>query len=348
MQNFIGSFEKMSWGTIGIFPVLLIALFWASVKMVKWSEVLIAKTKFGGGFIGGTLIATITSMPEMITEITQGLAGTPENGLADDIGSNSFSVLLIGIGAFIFWKYAYLNKLGKWTKTSMMISMGLSLILAILLLVNRLTGFADIPGWTIGVVPAAFFIFYLISIWLSYKYEDVEEPIDENWAKKQTLKKGLLMFTMYSLLLIGFAVLVNVDMSAFQNVAGIPSESIGGVFLAITTSLPEIVAFFIFMKKRLPAAALASAVGSHFFNLGIMFFGDLAFQDGPTFNDHEMARIMPLAIMTALMLMLLIGHTFFARRHPHKFEQKKYYLIFPSLVIATYIIGWVIILTVLR
>lgn len=85
-----------------LFPIFAGLLLFASLKLVKYSEVIIAKTRFGGGFVGGTLIAAITSMPELITEVTQGASGHPESGLGDDIGSNAFSVFLMGIGTIVF------------------------------------------------------------------------------------------------------------------------------------------------------------------------------------------------------------------------------------------------------
>lgn len=182
----------------------------------------------------------------------------------------------------------------------------MSITLSIFLIINKIYGFADIPSGYIGIIPLGFFLFYLVSLYLSYKFSDEDQPEED--SKTKPLKSAIILFVLYAIMLVVFAVLVNVDVRAFQEGLGIPEESAGGVFLAITTSLPEIVAFFAFMKKRQPAAAIASLVGSHFFNLGIMFFGDLAYDKGPTFNNPAMSSHLPLTILTVIMLGTVIMH----------------------------------------
>lgn len=119
----------------------------------------------------------------------------------------------------------------------------------------------------------------------------------------------------------------------------ISSDSAGGVFLAITTSLPEVVAFFAFLRKQQPAAAIASLVGSHFFNIGIAFFGDLAYHRSATFNKAELGEHAPLAIMTVGMLILIIGHFILAKKLPKYYQKKAVYFAAPILMIIGYVIG---------
>ncbi len=352
MNTIIDWFKSWTMGgelAILLFPLFAGLLLFVSLKLVRYAEVIIAKTRFGGGFVGGTMIAAITSMPELITEVTQGVSGHPESGLGDDIGSNAFSIFLMGIGTIVFWRYMFMNNLGKWTKISLAMSFGLSIFLSIFLIVNRIYGYADIPAGYIGIIPLAFFLFYLVTLYLSYRFSDEDdEPADEDFVKKHTLKKSILAFVFFSLLLVLFAVLVNIDVRAFQEGLGIPEESVGGVFLAITTSLPEIVAFFAFMNRKQPSAAIASLVGSHFFNLGIMFFGDLAYEDGPTFNNPDMSKHLPLTILTVIMLLVVIAHFVGAKKWPKAFAKKWVYFTSSAAIMLTYIIGWIIILTLFR
>ena len=80
-----------------LFLAFAAGIVFTAIKMVKYSEVIMGKTKFGGAFIGGALIAAFASMPELITEIVQGLDGQPGVGTADDIGANAFSAFAMAI-----------------------------------------------------------------------------------------------------------------------------------------------------------------------------------------------------------------------------------------------------------
>jgi len=99
--------------SILVFIVFAAALLYASIKLVKYADILIAKTKFGGAFIGGVFIAAVTSMPELITEIAQSANGNPGAGMSDDLGSNAFSAFLIALAAIMFYKNRMFENLGK-------------------------------------------------------------------------------------------------------------------------------------------------------------------------------------------------------------------------------------------
>lgn len=116
MAEFISWFQ--SWtldGKLAIifFPFIAFLIYRIARELIKYSEVIIARTRFGSGFVGGVLVGTITSLPEVITEITQATAGTPENGLGDDLGSNTFAFFLLVIGALFYSKRMFLNKLPR-------------------------------------------------------------------------------------------------------------------------------------------------------------------------------------------------------------------------------------------
>ena len=346
MTEFINWVEGWTGGgkyAIIMFPFLAAILLYFSLKIVKYAEVIIAKSKFGAGFVGGTLVAVVTSMPELITEVSQALAGHPENGLGDDIGSNAFSIFLIGVAGLIFFRYLFLNKLSTWTK----ITIGISLLFSLALTVSLMIG-NDVALGSMGIIPLLFFLAFLTTIFLNWKFGDndgEEEDAVPKYVKSISLRKGTILFTLNGLGVVLFSVLVNVSVTAFQEGFNIPSASIGGVFLAMTTSLPEVVAFVVFLRKQQPGAAIASLVGSHFFNLGILFFGDLAFSDGPTFQVAEMQDHLGLAALTASMLFVLVIHFTISIKFKHLYEKKWLYMITPSLMVAGYIVGWILILS---
>ena len=344
MNNFIEFVQSWTDGgkySIFLFPILVIFLLISSFKIVKYSLIIINKTKFGAGFFGATIIALVTSFPELITEIIQSASGYPQNGLGDDIGSNAFSTFLIALSALFFTKKLFLNVLSKWTKISIIISFTMSLILTIgLFFVGK-----DLKLGSIGIIPLILFLCYLFTIYLSTKYgnEDLKNKVSN--TSFININKAILQFCFFSIGIVLSAILINVNLSAFQRDLNIKSDSIGGLLLASTTSLPEIIVFFALFKKNELTMAVSSLTGSHFFNLGIIFFGDLIYTSGPSFNKVEMKEQMPVAILNTLMLMLLIFHFTLARKFRIYKKNKFVYFSLPFIMVLGYVIGWTLILS---
>lgn len=330
-----------SWTNDGKLAILIfipfaVLLFFVALKLVHYAEVIIIKTRFGGGFVGGALIAAVTSLPELITEVAQSSAGFPGAGTADDLGSNAFSGLLIAISLLIFFKSRFLKKLNRFSQVSIFISGFLAFAFFILMFINK-----DVDLGIIGIIPLLFFLIYLIMLFIQYKFDDSQEsPPSNSKIAKVSVKKAIILFTAFALLLTGLALIVNWSASAMILGFGLPEGGIGGVLLAITTSLPEVVAYFVFLKKKQPIAGMAALIGSHFFNLGISFFGDLAFSSGPTFNEPSVGANWPLALLTAIIMFMIFFQTVASK----KIKNKYFHLVMPLVIISVYTIGWVLIL----
>jgi len=330
-------------GTLWFFLSMLLVLV-VAVKLVKYAEILIEKTKFGGAFVGGALIAAATSLPELITEIVQSADGHPGAGTADDIGSNAFSAFLIAIAVLMFLKTMFMKKVGRWTKISIGFSSLIAIVVSILMWFKKDLLIGSTETLYIGIIPMSLFIVYLIFLLVQWKFGDSD---GETFISKEdeviSVKKASWLFLLYSILTAASAILLNWFATGLQKSypKALEEGTVGGIFLAISTSLPEVVAFFAFLKKKQPIAAIAALVGSHIFNLGISFFGDIAYHKAPTFTEASVHANWSLAAITGIMMFLLLIHSLTAKYYKRKWT----YAIAPSLAVGTYIIGWALILT---
>ncbi len=352
MNNVINWINQWSLGgklsILWFIPAVCLVLYGA-IKLVKYAEVIMVKTKIGGAFVGGALIAAVTSIPELITEVAQSSSGNPGAGFADDIGSNAFSAFLLGISAIVFVKTMFLKKLGRWSRISIFISFALAFVLTFVTYFQKdlIIGNAK---FAIGIVPLLLFIVYLLVLRWQYKFGDSDEENEEAFKHPDiSVKRASWMFLYWGIFLIIFSLLMNWFASSMQ--AGyseaLNSKTVGGIFLSVATSMPEVVAFFILLRKNKPVAAIASLIGSHIFNIAISFFGDLAYHgeydgtkltlgDAPTMTTSGVHDNWPLALITAIMMGLLVVQVIISK----KITKKRYYLVIPSLVTVTYIVGW--------
>ncbi|WKX02500.1 sodium:calcium antiporter [Candidatus Mycoplasma mahonii] len=332
-----------SWTSGGTYSILLFIpfvslLLWGSLKLVKYSEAIIKNTRYGGAFVGGVLLAAVTSMPELITEIAQSSAGYPGAGVADDIGSNAFSGFLIAISLSIFYKTAFASTLDKFSKATLLISSLASFVLSLLLFINKDISIGN--HLIIGIIPLCFFLFYLITLILQYKFDKhVGQVVLDKKVKKENIKKVICLFIVFSLIIILLSLLVNWTATSMILRWGLKEEGVGGILLAITTSFPEIIAFIILFRHNQKPAAIAALVGSHFFNIGISFFGDLSYSDGATFANKGVGNNWPIALIAGIIMFLIFLQSIF-----HKYNNNLFSIALPSLAVSTYIIGWTLIL----
>ena len=317
-------------------------VFIAARQLVKFADLIVENTKLGGNFFGGVAIAAITSAPELITEIVQASSGFPGAGNADDLGSNAFSTFLLAIfGLILFRKTKFLNHIKGWTLKTIIFTFILSVYVLIIIFFKWDISIGN--STIIGLVPLSLFLFYIIYLFLQYRFGNEENDATQIKKDKNfSLKKTIINFCFWGFLLIGCSFFLNVFASSMKEGFNLKENSIGGIFLSISTSLPEIVAFALLLKRKQREAAIMTLVGSHIFNLGISFFGDLAYDQEATFKTEHVHNNWPIALINVTMLAFLLLHIFVFS----KIKSKTFYLIMPSLMSISYLVGWSMILFV--
>ncbi|NQZ65880.1 MAG: hypothetical protein HRT99_01520 [Mycoplasmatales bacterium] len=321
-------------------PAAAFTLF-SAMKMVKYAELIIEKTRMGGAFVGLVLVSMITSIPEMITEISQGLANSPETGLSDDIGANAFSTFMLAIASLIFIKSMFVKNLGIWTKITIGISFVLSLIMTIILFYSADIQIGTSGRIAIGIVPLFMMLIYIIFVYFSYRYRHLadEEP-KEVIQTTRSNKQIFLIFGLFSFMLISASLFLNWVTDSMQITYSIDPKSAGGILLSMTTAMPEVVALFSLARKGYLTAATGSIIGSHIFNFSAILWGDLAYTGSDIIHGPGVNSIWMIGLMLTVEVGLLLVFSIVGKR----IKSKILYATFPSLIIITYIIGWSMIL----
>ena len=79
------------------FFVLAAAIVFLSVKLSEYVDLLDKSTKVSGAFIGGVLLAAVTSLPELFTSLSAVLFIGENNLVTGNIlGSNLFNLAALG------------------------------------------------------------------------------------------------------------------------------------------------------------------------------------------------------------------------------------------------------------
>ena len=76
-----------------VYLILAIAVVGLAIRLSYYVDVMDRKTNLSGAFIGGVLLAAVTSLPELFTALTAVLAlNKPQLVAGDILGSNIFNL----------------------------------------------------------------------------------------------------------------------------------------------------------------------------------------------------------------------------------------------------------------
>lgn len=214
--------------------------------------------------IGLTIVAFGTSAPEAAVSITAALKGSNEMAIANVVGSNIFTLLVIvGIAAMI-------NPI-KVQKSTIIKEFPFATLAAVVLMI--LAHDIKFQGYDENLLTRAdglmllalfgIFMYYLVEMAITSK----EEMNIEQAKKNISMGKSILMSTLGIIgIFLGGQMVVN----SASNIAiawGMSENLVGLTIVAVGTSLPEFVTSVIAAKKGESDIAIGNVVGSNLFNI---------------------------------------------------------------------------------
>ena len=219
-------------------------------------------------FIGLTVVAFGTSMPELVVSVLASIEGSPGIALGNIIGSNiSNTLLILGVSAIVA------PLVVKKTTINKEIPFSLLAIFAVGFLVNDLlidncapNGLTRIDGLVL-VLFFAIFIFYTFGI--SHEKENVFKKTVGDLRDEPKEYSGWMTVAMILGGLTGLAGGGQLIVSSATNLSfyfGISEALVGLTIVAIGTSLPELAASVIAARKGRTDIAVGNVIGSNIFN----------------------------------------------------------------------------------
>jgi cation:H+ antiporter len=136
---------------------------------------------------------------------------------------------------------------------------------------------------SIGLTSLIFAVVYFLSLRIIYKYNKKHPMVSEheiNPADKFTLKEIIGKYSLYSLVIIGAAVFLPHFAAQISEETGMGKAFVGTLFLAISTSLPEIAVSIAAVRMGSIDMAVGNLLGSNIFNVMILFIDDLFYTRG--------------------------------------------------------------------
>ena len=183
-------------------------------------------------------------------------------------------------------------------------------------------------GW-IGVYSFGFLAIYIISIRTIFLYEkhrmETEEPDDE--THEISNPKLYYLYGFNALLVIASATYLPHIGEEIARITGLGQTFVGSLFIAFSTSLPEVVVSVSAMRIGAVDMAVGNVMGSNLFNIGILAVDDLFYTKGPLLSgvtfSHQITAIAAMVMTTTAIIGLI-----------YRSETKKHFISGVALAIA--------------
>lgn len=235
-----------------------------SFKLSYYADLLNKTTNISGVFIGGILLAGITSLPEFVTCLSSIFLNNPYLAIGDILGSNFFNIAMMCLFDILFIKTMFYN----YTKNKYYI-IYLLLIINYFIMYLFMGGIFNLELFNIGIPSFIIIISYIIYLKKAQEKDSKKEIIK---TKEHVLLKFLFVGILMVIVSIFLTLIVNLIADKNPNVA---SSFIGAILLGITTSMPEVITFIALIKMKNFDLALSDIIGSNLFNLLILAIGDI-------------------------------------------------------------------------
>jgi cation:H+ antiporter len=304
-------------------------IFWAGKKLAYYGEVIAEITGMGKSWTGLVLMATITSLPELMSGISSSaIVESADLAAGDILGSCAFNLFILAILDAFTPKN---NPLFTASTMSNVLAAALGLILVSLagLAIYLPDEIVLLPS--IGITSLSFLIIYLFSLRIMYQHNRRHAIVLENAGRRSesqslTLNIAVRRYIVYAIFIVSSALSLPWLAGHISAISGLNESFVGTLFLAISTSLPEISVSVAAVRSGAIDMAVGNLFGSNIFNILILFIDDLFYTKGHLLKDASDINLVSVFSVILMSSIAIIGLTL-------KIPGKRFTLAYDALLI---------------
>ncbi len=306
--------------------VCAIGIIGSSSLLSKYGDVIAEKTGMGRAWIGAILIAGVTSLPELASGVSAvAWLHAPNLAAGAVLGSCLFNLALIAVMDLAYQPGRVLAK----AQDVHILSGGLGVLLLGMVAFGVLIG-PTLNGfgvWGVSLLSLVIIILYFIggkmiaSLEKERMHEVLTQEAHENAYETIPARKAYIVFVLSAVAVIGLGVWLSSIGDRLAATTGLSRSFVGNLFLAISTSLPEIAASLAAIRLGAIDLAIGNVLGSNLFNITLFFVYDLADGKGNFWasltNANAFAAVMTM-MMTGVVIISLMYRA--SPRTPYRFS----------------------------
>jgi len=286
-------------------------IFFAGKRLSQYGDLLADLTGMGKAWVGLILMAAVTSLPELVVGASSSaIVQSADLAVGDILGSCAFN---LGILSFMDLFTPKNRPLFSHVSQSHILAAAFGIILVSFAGLGIFLDQDIVLLPSIGLTSIFFAIIYFFSMKTIYRYKirmPSEEIIDRTETSSLTLRQVIKRYILFAVIIISAALALPYFAEEIALATGLGESFVGTLFLAISTSLPEIAVSYSAIKIGAPDMAVGNLLGSNIFNIFILFLDDLFYTKGLLLKDANDANLISVFTVIMMSAIAIIGLLF--------------------------------------
>ncbi|MFO7996739.1 MAG: sodium:calcium antiporter [Dehalococcoidia bacterium] len=319
------------------FVLCLAVILFAGTKLALYGDAIAEKTRLGRIWIGLVLIATITTMPELVTSVSSvALVGSPDLALGTLLGSCCFNLFILALLDIFHSRTPVLS--GASPRHVMATGWGALLITVAAAGIIAGSRFSSLAlGW-VGIPTIVILVLYLLGMWWIFRRERGHRLhaalADSHQYDKLATRTVSIRFALAAAAVIAAGIWLSFIGDEISQTTGWGSTFVGSLFLAITTSAPELVVAITALRMGAVDLAVADIVGANMLDMAMIAPVDLAHGQGAVLSSVSSGHLIVASVAVLMSLVVIAGLRF--RQRSKLLRIASWYA---PVLIALYIFG---------
>jgi cation:H+ antiporter len=294
------------------------AVWIAGGRLSLYADIIADRTGISKAVLGFIFLATVTQLPEIVTNTTGAIRGSGTLVVNSMFGGIAMQTAVLAMADLV----ARGQVLTFYTYRSGVHLQGIMLILALaMLLAATELGEFNI-GWQVGLWTLLMAMFYVLAVFLLWRYEGnsqwkpINTPEEKKAERTQKLHEAHQDTSLHALqrrsllgalviLLCGVALVDLAETIAAQT--GLGSSFIGVTLLASATSLPEFSTVVAAIRLGSHGMAVSDIFGSNLIMVFLLLPSDIFYREGVLLSAVDTSAQFALVIGVVLTAIYLVG-----------------------------------------
>ena len=260
-----------------------------------------------GGWMGLALLATVTSLPELASGISAvTIIDAPNLAVGNVLGACVFNLLcLVGIDALQRRQPIYHQASAAHLLSAAFGVVMLGFVAMSLLMDRRAPAFLHL-----GLYSPALLALYLLALRSVFSHERaMHQPDPDAASLAPSLPREWRRFGLAALVVLAAGTWLPFLADQLATTMGWSRSFVGTLFMALVTTLPEIVVTLSALRLGALDMAIGNLLGSNLFNVTILAIDDLFYTRGPLLADADSVHAstaIAAVVMTGLVMIGLV------------------------------------------
>ncbi len=281
---------------------------YAGMRLIRYGDALAELTGLSRNWSGLILVATVTSLPELVTGLSAvTISQAPDIAAGDVLGSCIVNLTILAMIDALYRKsplFAVVNR-----DHLLPASLGVLLLVATAVILI-LSSQGAMPS--LGHVSTGSFLLvglYALAIKFLYRVEQCHRPAAIAVTSVRPLKIALTGYVISAVVIVISGIwlpFLGVELAALM---GWSNSFVGTLLVALSTSIPEFATTLAALRMGALDMAVGNLLGSNLFDVLILALDDMAYLQGPLYehiSERHWVSALTAALMSTVVILALI------------------------------------------